>query len=70
MPEMTVEELLDTRAGLALAKAAWSEGSGAMLRAVNASGLWRKPENPYSPPLLALCAQPTEPGHTDGSENA
>lgn len=60
MPEMTMEELLDTRAGLALAHTAWSEGSGAMLRAVNESGLWRKPENPYSPPLLALCAQPTE----------
>lgn len=48
-----MERLLDTRAGMALANAAWSEGAGAMLRACNADGTWRHPDNPYSAPLLA-----------------
>ena len=50
-----MEDLLDTRAGLALAHTAWSEGAGSMLQAVNEheSGPWVKPENPYSAPLLS-----------------
>lgn len=44
------EQLLDTRAGLALANAAYNEGVRHTLRAVNESeetGVFVKPESPY-----------------------
>ena len=49
-----MEGLLDTRAGLALANAAWTEGASAILRSVNAhvTGPWSKPVSPYSSALL------------------
>lgn len=65
MSKADMEQLLDTRAGLALASAAWSEGAGAMLRACNAEGVWAHPVNPYSAPLLA---HPTVSDHTEGNE--
>lgn len=50
------EGLLATRAGLALANAAWQEGASAVLRATNehTDGPWSSPVSPYSAPLLAL----------------
>ena len=50
----TAEELLDDRAGLALANAAWKEGASTMLRSVNGHdhGPWSPPVSPYSAPLL------------------
>jgi hypothetical protein len=49
---LRAEDLLDTRAGLALANAAWREGASAMLRSVNEHklGPWQKPASPYSVP--------------------
>lgn len=46
------ENLLDTRAGLALANAAYNEGVRHTLRAVSESedtGVFVKPESPYFP---------------------
>lgn len=58
LPEVTrVEELVTTRAGLALANTAFGEGLSAGIRACNASGPdrpFKKPVSPYSAPLLAM----------------
>lgn len=54
--EPSAEELLDTRAGLALANAAWGEGAAHWKRAQevqDAGEGWHKPVSPYSAPLLA-----------------
>lgn len=50
------EDLLDTKAGMALANSAWQEGASAMLRSINqhTSGPWQKPTSPYSAPLLRM----------------
>ncbi|WP_121866157.1 hypothetical protein [Glutamicibacter nicotianae] len=57
-PEVnSVEELVTTRTGLALANQAFKEGLRAGIRACNASGPdkpFTKPESPYSAPLLAM----------------
>ena len=53
---MNADELIETRAGLALANAAWSEGASTMLRSVNEHNdhePWTRPVSPYSQPLLA-----------------
>ncbi len=58
LPEVTsVDSLLDTRAGLALANEAFAEGLSAGIRACNAAEgdvPFKKPVSPYSAPLLAL----------------
>lgn len=53
--ELDAIDLLDTRAGLALANMAWGEGASTMLRSVNdhTEGPWTKPTNPYSAAHLA-----------------
>jgi hypothetical protein len=56
-PPLKAEDLLDTRAGLALANAAFGEGLSAGIKACNeAEGKqpFVKPESPYSAPLLAM----------------
>lgn len=56
-PEVTVEELLETRAGLALANGAFHEGVGAGVTACadSASGeLFVKPVSPYAASLFAM----------------
>ncbi|MGH3651575.1 hypothetical protein [Glutamicibacter sp.] len=53
----SVEELITTRAGLALANAAFNEGLSAGIRACNESlegEPFVKPVSPYSAPLLAM----------------
>lgn len=61
---MSIDDLIETREGLALANAAWKEGASAMLRAVNEheSGPWVKPVSPYSAPLLRRIATDRENG--------
>ena len=54
------EDLLDTTAGLALANAAYGEGLSAGIRACNDAKdgePFRKPESPYSAPLLRRMKQ-------------
>lgn len=61
---MSIEDLLDTRAGLALANAAYSEGAADMLKACNRAGpgqVFNKPVSPYSAPLLKMIKVGTEP---------
>jgi len=56
-PKPTAEDLLDTRAGLALANEAYRGGLSAGIRACNESlegEPFVKPVSPYSAPLLAL----------------
>lgn len=53
MPAPTIDDLIDTLPGLALASTAWQEGMSAALRAVNTDGPWSKPVDPYAAPLLA-----------------
>lgn len=67
-PAPSVESLLDTKAGLTLASAAWQEGASGMLKSVNQheSGPWSKPTNPYSEPLLAALS-PREESTPDES---
>lgn len=53
----TVDDLLDTRAGLALASGAFAEGMGAAINACNESlegDPFVRPLNPYSAALLAM----------------
>lgn len=53
----SVEELVMTRAGLALANTAFEEGLSAGIRACNATddgAPFKKPVSPYSAPLLAI----------------
>ena len=57
---MTPDELLDTRAGLALANSAWCEGARAWKLAeaeAERTGTWVTPRSPYSAPLCALITQ-------------
>lgn len=56
-PQPTFEGLLDTRAGLSLANAAYHEGLGDAIRACNDSlegEPFVRPVSPYSAPLLAM----------------
>lgn len=62
---LTVESLLDTKAGLALANTAWQEGAATMLMACNDSSPgvpWEKPRSPYSAPLLRMIKDGTLEG--------
>jgi len=69
VPEPSVDDLIATRAGLALANAAWHEGASATLRSVNehdddasSPGMpWSKPISPYSGPLLARIREDKQP---------
>lgn len=60
--EPSKDDLLDTRAGLALAHQAWSEGYAAHRRATQEqedTGKWHTPSNPYfSALVLAPAPQP------------
>jgi hypothetical protein len=49
-----MENLLDTRAGMALANAAWHEGASSAIRYCNDDDAVTKPVSPYSAPLLAM----------------
>jgi hypothetical protein len=58
--DLSVEDLLSTKAGLALANAAYGEGLSAGIKACNntENGTpFRKPESPYSAPLLRMKAR-------------
>lgn len=53
----TAEDLLDTRAGLALANGAFKEGMSAVFKAyaeAGETGVFTKPVSPYSAPLLRI----------------